>query len=70
MLVMNLEKTEVSNDCAGEGQQQINQPSSGLFVRQSPAGIGVSMKAEDIVEIRYLATTGEEIAHKEDLAVL
>jgi hypothetical protein len=26
------------------------------------------MEAEDIVEIPYLATTGEEIAHTEDLA--
>jgi hypothetical protein len=60
MLVMDLEKTEVRNDCAGGGQQQINQQSNGLIVRQLPAGIGVSMEAEDIVEIRYLATTSEE----------
>jgi hypothetical protein len=37
-----------------------------LFVRQSPAGKNVSTEAEDTVEIRYQATTGEDIANWED----
>jgi hypothetical protein len=36
-------------------------------VRQSPAGKNVSMEAEDIVEIRYQATTDEDTADLEDL---
>jgi hypothetical protein len=36
-------------------------------VRESPAGKGVSTDAEDIVEIRHQATTGEDTANCEDL---
>jgi hypothetical protein len=32
-------------------------------MRQSPAGKDVNTGAEDIVEIRYQATTGEDIAN-------
>jgi hypothetical protein len=67
-LVLDLKKTEVRNDCAGEGQHQFNGGSNGLAARQSPAGKSVNMEAEDIVEIRYLATTFEEITHIENLA--
>jgi hypothetical protein len=28
---MDLEETEARNDCAGEGQQQFNQPKDGLL---------------------------------------
>jgi hypothetical protein len=36
--------------------------SSELFLGQSPAGKNVSMEADDIVEIRHQATTGENTA--------
>jgi hypothetical protein len=38
-----------------------------LFMRQSPAGKNMSLEAEDIVEIRHQATTGEDTADWEDL---
>jgi hypothetical protein len=34
-----------------------------LFVRQSSAGKNVGMETENIVEIRYQATTGEDKAN-------
>jgi hypothetical protein len=36
-------------------------------VGQSPAGKNVSTEAEDSVEIRHQATTGEDTADREDL---
>jgi hypothetical protein len=41
---------------------RIDSWSNESFVRQSPAGKNVSMEAEDIVGIRYQATTDEDIA--------
>jgi hypothetical protein len=35
-------------------------------VGQSPAGKNVSKEAEDMVEIRHQATTGEDVANGED----
>jgi hypothetical protein len=62
---MNLEATETRNDCAGEGHQQFNQ--SRDSARELTVGKDVSTEAEGIVGIRYQATTGEDIAHWEDL---
>jgi hypothetical protein len=41
---MDLEKTEARNDCAGEGQQQPNQPTK-------PAGNDVSTRAEELSQV-------------------
>jgi hypothetical protein len=38
-----------------------------LLVRQLPASKNERMEAEDIVGIRHQATTGEDIADREDL---
>jgi hypothetical protein len=37
--------------------------SNGLSARQSPAGKNFRKEAEDIIGIRYQATTDEDIAH-------
>jgi hypothetical protein len=64
-MVMDLEETEAQNDCAGEDQQQFNQPTKlrDRIVRQQPAGNGVSMKEENITGSRYQATASEDIAN-------
>jgi hypothetical protein len=69
---MDLEKTEARNDCAVEGQQQFNRSTDSRqleqwVVRQLSACKNVSTEAEDIVGIRQKATTGEDMAHWEDL---
>jgi hypothetical protein len=48
-------------------QSRVDSSSNELVVRQSPADKNVSTEAEDIVEIRHQATTGEDTAGWEDL---
>jgi hypothetical protein len=64
---MDLEGTEASNDCAGEGQERFNRPK--LVSRQSLFGSAqfwfdsqseVLEPAVCIVSSRYLATTSEQ----------
>jgi hypothetical protein len=49
-------------------QRRAESWSNELGERQSPVGKEVSAEAEDIVGIRYQATTGEDVVSWEDLA--
>jgi hypothetical protein len=65
--------SETKKDCVGKGQQQftgldwkVDSWNNVLAARQSPACKNVSTEAEDIIGTRRQATSGEDIAKRQD----